>query len=171
MRRLSIWPTILAPIGPIRDTRLNRATSEEWWPGASGNPKAVGIAPPTLRSSSILKLLLCLCAGVTAAQAPAAATSLIHKKAPEFVRTDLQQRKLDLRTYRGKVVLLDFWATWCASCQREMPRFVTWQTQYGSRGLQIIGISMDDDPELARKMYEKQKLNYPVATGDEKLGR
>jgi len=118
-----------------------------------------------------VKLLLCLCVGVSTAQAPVAATSLLHKKAPEFVRTDLHHRKLDLRTYRGKVVLLDFWATWCASCQLEMPRFVAWQTQYGSRGLQIIGISMDDDPELARKMYEKQGLNYPVAMGDEKLGR
>jgi thiol-disulfide isomerase/thioredoxin len=96
---------------------------------------------------------------VSTAQAPVAATSLLHRKAPEFARTDLHHRKLD------------FWATWCDSCQLEMPRFVAWQTQYGSRGLQIIGISMDDDPELARKMYEKQRLNYPVAMGDDKLGR
>jgi len=107
---------------------------------------------------------------VTAAQAPAAATSLIHKKAPEFVRTDLQQRKLDLRTYRGKVVLLNFWATWCAPCQIEMPRFVAWQTEYGPRGLRVIGISMDDDPELARKLYKKLRLNYPVMMGNEKVG-
>ena len=150
---------------------MNRATNEEWWRGAPATPRAVGIAPPILRHSSTVKLLLCLCVGVSTAQAPVAATSLLHKKAPEFVRTDLHHRKLDLRTYRGKVVLLDFWATWCASCQLEMPRFVAWQTQYGSRGLQIIGISMDDDPELARKMYEKQRLNYPVAMGDDKLGR
>jgi len=150
---------------------LNRATNEEWWPGAPANPKAVRIALPTFRRSFTLNLLLWLCVGVSTAQAPAAATSLLHKEAPEFVRTDLHHRKLDLRTYRGKVVLLDFWATWCASCQLEMPRFVAWQTQYGSRGLQIIGISMDDDPELARKMYEKQRLNYPVAMGDDKLGR
>jgi len=87
------------------------------------------------------------------------------------VRTDLENRKLDLRAYRGKVVLLDFWATWCASCQIEMPRFVAWQSQYGPRGLQIIGISMDDDPALARRVFEEQKLNYPVAMGDEKLGQ
>lgn len=87
------------------------------------------------------------------------------------MRTDLENRDLDLRAYRGRVVLLDFWATWCASCQLEMPRFVAWQSQYGPRGLQIIGISMDDDPELARKLYKKMKLNYPVAMGDEKLGQ
>jgi thiol-disulfide isomerase/thioredoxin len=104
------------------------------------------------------------------AQTPKAATSLLHKEAPEFVRIDLENRRLDLRAYKGKVVLLDFWATWCASCLLEMPRFVAWQTQYGPRGLQIVGISMDDDPALARKLYKKMKLNYPVAMGDEKLG-
>jgi thiol-disulfide isomerase/thioredoxin len=85
---------------------------------------------------------------VSTAQVPVTATSLLHKEAPEFVRTDLKHRKLDLHAYRGKVVLLDFWATWCSSCQFEMPRFVAWQTQYGPRDLQIIGISMDDDPAL-----------------------
>ena len=137
----------------------------------SGTPKAVWLATHTLRRSFALKLLLGLCVGVCAAQSPVATTSLLHKQAPEFVRTDLENRKLDLRAYRGKVVLLDFWATWCASCQIEMPRFVAWQSQYGPRGLQIVGISMDDDPLLARKLYKKMKLNYPVSMGDEKLGR
>ena len=136
----------------------------------SGIPKAIGIKPRTLRCSSALKLLLCLFVGTSVAQTPKAATSLLHKEAPEFVRIDLENRRLDLRAYKGKVVLLDFWATWCASCLLEMPRFVAWQTQYGPRGLQIVGISMDDDPALARKLYKKMKLNYPVAMGDEKLG-
>jgi thiol-disulfide isomerase/thioredoxin len=108
---------------------------------------------------------------MSAAQAQVATNSLLHKEAPEFVRTDLKNQKLDLHAYRGKVVLLDFWATWCASCQIEMPRFVAWQSQYGPRGLQIIGISMDDDPALARKLAKKMRLNYPVAMGDEKLGQ
>jgi thiol-disulfide isomerase/thioredoxin len=95
---------------------------------------------------------------------------LLHKQAPEFVRLDLQNRKLDLRAYRGKVVLLDFWATWCAPCMAEMPRFMAWQKQYGASGLQVIGISMDDDPAPVRKLYEKLKLNYPVVMGDERLG-
>jgi len=137
----------------------------------TGIPKAIGNAPGTLRRSFTVKLLLGLCVGVSAAQSPVATTSLLHKQAPQFVRTDLENRKLDLRAYRGKVVLLDFWATWCASCQIEMPRFVAWQRQYGPRGLQIIGISMDDDPALARKLYKKMKLNYPVAMGNERLGQ
>ncbi len=52
-----------------------------------------------------------------------------------------------------------------------MPRFIAWQTHYGPRGLQIIGISMDDDSSAARRLVNKLKLNYPVAMGDEKLGR
>ncbi|HMD76446.1 MAG TPA: TlpA disulfide reductase family protein [Terracidiphilus sp.] len=99
-----------------------------------------------------------------------AAESLLNKKAPEFTRRDLNGGNLDLATFRGKVVLLNFWATWCAPCQVEMPRFVQWQRQYGPQGFQVIGISMDDDPELARKLYARLKLNYPVAMGDEKLG-
>ena len=99
-----------------------------------------------------------------------AATPLVHKKAPKFVRTDLEKRRIDLESYRGKVVLLNFWATWCAPCKVEMPRFVAWQSKFGPRGLQIIGISMDDDPSLVKNAYGELRLNYPVVMGDEKLG-
>lgn len=104
------------------------------------------------------------------AQAAFAGTVLVHQKAPEFVRLDLNHKRLDLNAYRGKVVLLNFWATWCAPCQVEMPTFVAWQNKYGPRGFQVIGISMDDDPALVRAAYRKLKLNYPVAMGDVKLG-
>jgi peroxiredoxin len=113
-------------------------------------------------------LLLSLAA--VAARPARAQTPPAHQRAPEFVRTTLDHHRLDLRTYRGKLVLLNFWATWCAPCQLEMPRFVAWQNQYGPRGLQIVGISMDDDPALARTAFRKLKLNYPVAMGDQKLG-
>jgi peroxiredoxin len=111
-----------------------------------------------------------LAAGMAAGQAQTVAPSLVHKQAPQFVREDLSGKKLDLSALRGKVVLLNFWATWCAPCQLEMPRFVAWQRQYGQRGLQVVGISMDDDPELVRKVYAKLRVNYPVAMGDEQFG-
>jgi cytochrome c biogenesis protein CcmG/thiol:disulfide interchange protein DsbE len=70
---------------------------------------------------------------------------LEHKPAPVFERTDLAGRKVRLKDYRGKVVLLNFWATWCASCQVELPRFAEWQKRYGAQGLQVLAVSMDDN--------------------------
>jgi peroxiredoxin len=102
------------------------------------------------------------------AQAP---DSLLHKPAPDFVRTDLGHERVNLAGYRGRVVLLTFWATWCAGCQIEMPRFVEWQNRYREDGLQIIGISMDDDAALVRTLTRKRHVNYPVIMGDAKLGR
>jgi len=123
-----------------------------------------------LRRVALAAVLLTVFAAGGIAQEHTASSSLLHRQAPQFSLTDLHNRPVDLKAYRGKVVLLNFWATWCAPCQLEMPRFVAWQQQYGARGLQIVGISMDDDPALVRSLSAKLKLNYPVAMGDEKLG-
>lgn len=114
--------------------------------------------------------LLAVCFGNYGAHKAFAAESLLHRQAPGLVLRNLDNKRLDLKAYRGKVVLLNFWATWCAPCQLEMPRFVSWQRQYGPRGLQIVGISMDDDPALVRNLCAKLKVNYSVAMGDEKIG-
>jgi cytochrome c biogenesis protein CcmG/thiol:disulfide interchange protein DsbE len=121
-----------------------------------------------LRAGSRVALFaaLILVAGVR----PGSADSLLNKKAPEFARQAFNGRKLDLAAYRGKVVLLNFWATWCAPCQEEMPVFATWQRQYGAQGLQVVGISMDDAAAPARQLAERLKLDYPVAMGDAPLG-
>jgi thiol-disulfide isomerase/thioredoxin len=103
-------------------------------------------------------------------RAAAEGDPLLHKPAPLFIRNDLDNHKVDLAVLRGRVVLLNFWATWCASCLIEMPRFVQWQTEHNAEGLQIIGISMDDDPALVQTLLRKQKVNYPIVMGDEELG-
>lgn len=90
----------------------------------------------------------------------------IHSFAPELSLTDLGGKKLELSSYRGKVVILDFWATWCELCRTEIPRFVDLQNKYRDRGLQIIGISLDDDPKPVRSFYQQFNMNYPVAVGD-----
>jgi peroxiredoxin len=92
------------------------------------------------------------------------------RRAPDFARIGFSGHPVRLSRYRGKVVLLNFWATWCAPCQLEMPRFVEWQTRYGPRGLQILGVSMDDSKVPARALDKKLQLNYPVMMGDVKLG-
>lgn len=92
------------------------------------------------------------------------------KTAPDFSLSTLDGQPLRLSSYRGKVVVLDFWATWCVPCREEIPQFIRMQDQYGSRGMQVIGISMDDSPEPVRSFYQEFKMNYPVALGDAKLG-
>jgi peroxiredoxin len=99
-----------------------------------------------------------------------AGTLAANKRAPDFARTDLDGARIRLADYRGKVVLLSFWATWCAPCLEEMPRFVEWQKHYGAQGLQVLGVSMDDDDYPVRALDRKLHLNYPVVMGDEKLG-
>lgn len=132
--------------------------------------KAVARVRTSNRCRLLAAFLLAVCFAFAGARPALAEESLLNKKAPEFTRQDLSGKSLDLAGFRGKVVLLDFWATWCAPCQVEMPTFVQWQRQLGPQGLRIISISMDDDPALARRAYAKYKLNYPVAMGDEKLG-
>jgi len=90
--------------------------------------------------------------------------------APDFTLSDLAGKPLRLSDYRGKVVLLDFWATWCDPCREETPHFVELQQKYGDRGLQIIGVSMDDSPDPVRKFYEQFHINYPVVMGTATIG-
>lgn len=99
----------------------------------------------------------------------AAPAGVVHSVAPGFVLADLDGQPLDLSNYRGKVVLLDFWATWCAPCRTEIPHFVDLQNRYRDQGLQVIGISMDDGPKPVRNFYREFKMNYPVALGTEKV--
>lgn len=93
-----------------------------------------------------------------------------HNLAPLFVRNDLSGRKIALGEYRGKVVLLDFWATWCAGCQVELPRFQAWQKKYGAKGFVVLAVSMDDDSAPVRKTVRRLQLDFPVVMGDARLG-
>ena len=92
-----------------------------------------------------------------------------HPLAPQFSLTGIDGHNLDLSALRGKVVLLDFWATWCAPCKSEIPHFIDLQNKYGPQGLQIVGLSMDDSVAPVQKFYAAEKMNYPVAVADDKL--
>jgi thiol-disulfide isomerase/thioredoxin len=89
--------------------------------------------------------------------------------APQFSLIDLNGRKLELADHKGKVVLLDFWATWCGPCRIEIPGLVRLQERYRDQGLVIIGISLDDSLEPVREFYREYRMNYPVAMGDERI--
>jgi peroxiredoxin len=102
-----------------------------------------------------------------AAQSPPPAQ--IGRPAPTFTLRDLSGRTLDLATYRGRVVLLDFWATWCVSCREGIPKFIALQRKYGDRGLAVVGISMDDAEAPVRTFSQELGINYPIAMGDATL--
>ena len=108
-------------------------------------------------------------AGRRTAQKPKPTTS--GNTAPDFTVTDIDGKKLSLSDYRGKVVLLDFWATWCTPCRAEIPHFVEMQQTLGPQGFQVVGISMDDEAKPVKAFYQQYRMNYPTAVGDDKLAQ
>jgi cytochrome c biogenesis protein CcmG/thiol:disulfide interchange protein DsbE len=91
-------------------------------------------------------------------------------QAPDFDLVTLDGRKVKLSDYRGKAVILNFWATWCAPCKVEMPWFVDLQNHYGKEGLTILGIAMDDsDPQKIAQFASEMGVNYPVLLGTNKI--
>src|SRR5271157_424125 len=91
--------------------------------------------------------------------------------APDFSLQSLDGKTMRLSDFRGKAVLLNFWATWCGPCKIEMPWFVDFQNQYGSQGLQIVGVAMDDaSKEDIGKFAKDLGVNYPILIGKESVG-
>ncbi|HET6179569.1 MAG TPA: TlpA disulfide reductase family protein [Candidatus Sulfotelmatobacter sp.] len=91
--------------------------------------------------------------------------------APDFTLESLEGKSMRLSDLRGKAVLLNFWATWCGPCKIEMPWFVELQNQYGSQGLQIVGVAMDDSgKDDIAKFAKEMGVNYPVLLGKEAVG-
>ncbi|MGI9072037.1 MAG: peroxiredoxin family protein [Bryobacteraceae bacterium] len=99
-------------------------------------------------------------------------TSKERKAAPEFTLTDANGSSVKLSDYRGKVVLLNFWATWCGPCTLEIPWFIDFEQEFKSRGFEVVGISMDDDGWAAIKPYvAEHKMNYRVLLGNDSVSQ
>jgi len=91
---------------------------------------------------------------------------------PDFELTDSAGVNFRLSNSQGKVILLNFWATWCRPCKEEIPWFVEFQRTYGDKGFVVIGVSMDEGGWRAvRPVMEAQKINYRVAIGDSELAQ
>lgn len=81
---------------------------------------------------------------------------------------NLDGKSVKLSDFKGKVVILDFWATWCPPCREEIPGFIELQKQYGDKGLTVIGISLDQGgSEVVSAFVKAEKINYPIVLGDE----
>ncbi len=102
------------------------------------------------------------------ASAPADLTAANSRKvASDFTLSDSKGASVKLTDYKGRVVLLDFWATWCEGCKLEIPWYMEFQNKYKESGLSVVGVSMDEDGWKSVKPFlEEKKVNYPVVIGN-----
>ena len=102
---------------------------------------------------------------------PTPAAKLQGQPAPDFSLSTPDGKTMKLSDFRGKAVLLNFWATWCEPCKVEMPWFIDLQKKYASQGLQVLGVAMDDaSPADISSFAGKLGVNYPILIGKEEIG-
>ena len=131
-------------------------------------------AAPVPQSRSRRRTIAVALAVAIAALAVGVATALWHRGGDDAVRDgtavlnlvlpDAQGNEQALAQWRGKVLVVNFWATWCAPCREEMPQFVATQARDGAKGLQFVGIAVDD-PAKVQAFARDLRLNYPALIG------
>ena len=121
---------------------------------------------PILAPAVLVCLLLAGCSSesVNAAVKP----EKDRKKAPDFTLKDADGRPVKLSDYKGRVVLLNFWATWCGPCRIEIPWFVEFEQKFKDRGFAVLGVAMDEDGwDVVKPYLERVKVNYRVVIGSD----
>ncbi|MGA2182483.1 MAG: TlpA disulfide reductase family protein [Bryobacteraceae bacterium] len=95
-----------------------------------------------------------------------------RKLAPDFTLKDSNGATVRLSDYRGKVVLLDFWATWCTPCQVEIPWFMEFEQSLKGKGFAVVGVSMDEDGwDVVKPYIQRRRINYRILLGDDHTGQ
>ena len=119
-----------------------------------------------MKTGFLAILLICL----ETVSALAQDSSPARTSAPDWQLNDLNGKTVKFSDFRGKVVILDFWATWCIPCRIEIPHFVALQKQYGDKGLNVIGVSLDEQgPEIVKKFVKRLGVTYLIVIGNQKV--
>ena len=96
---------------------------------------------------------------------PEQANNIIGTIRPEFAMRDIENEVRNIKEWDGKVILINFWATWCPPCKKEIPAFMELQTEYQDKGFQIIGIAIDDE-ESVKDYADTLGMNYPIIAAE-----
>ena len=124
---------------------------------------------PRSLNSALLRLIALFALSL----APAAlvcASAVKPSPAPEWKLKDVDGKVVSSDQFKGKVVVVDFWATWCPPCRTEIPGYIRLQKKYADQGLVIVGISVDTDgPEVVRKFIKDFGINYTIVMADDQI--
>jgi peroxiredoxin len=125
--------------------------------------------PAMIAAATLLASCLFLgCSNEATVKAASVKPDKERKDAPEFALKDADGKLVHLADYRGKVVLLDFWATWCGPCKIEIPWFMDMQRKNKDRGFEVLGVSMDDEGwEVVKPFLADLQVNYRVVIGND----
>jgi cytochrome c biogenesis protein CcmG/thiol:disulfide interchange protein DsbE len=119
-----------------------------------------------------LLMLLFVVTSFAAVDGPPASTALVpaqqRKSAPNFNLTDVSGKIATLTSYKGRILVLDFWATWCTGCKQEIPWFTEYRSRYGTQGLSIVGVAMDDGGwKVVKPFLRTHPIPYRMVLGND----
>ncbi len=141
----------------------NRASPQRVVASARKRPRIFLVA-------AVMAVLSAVACGQSAELAGDNRPNLSEKTAPDFALTDLSGKMVRLSDFKGKIVLLDFWATWCGPCRREIPDLIRLQKEYADKGFTILGISVDGEGAAVVKPFARQfGINYPVVIASSRV--